>query len=165
MEVTPFVFVAAAGLLLLRSTRANADTTEPTGVDIMGTLLLGTVSPAVASFARAIATAEGFYVPNSIPRLANNPGNLVLPNWTGPTMGSEHISVFSNATEGWQRLYRQLGLIVAGQSRQYSLDMTIEQMGAKWAPGGSANIPGAWSTNVARVLEVPPTATLRALLT
>lgn len=160
------VVAGAAAFLLLRAKSANADDGETAGgLNIMTTLGLGSVTPKVADFARAIATAEGFYVPGSIPRMANNPGNLVIPNWTGPTMGSERISVFATVGEGWSRLYRQLNLIVAGTSRIYSLDMSIEQMGNKWAPGGAANLPGAWASNVARVLEVPPTTPLRQLLT
>jgi hypothetical protein len=162
MKTGALVVVGAAAALLAKRVDAGEG---GIGLDIMGTLGLGTVTPAIAAFARAIATAEGFYVAGSIPRLANNPGNLVLPNWTGKTLGSERISVFASVEEGWQRLYRQLALIVAGQSRVYSLDMTIAEMGNKWAPGGSMNLPGAWASNVARMLEVPPTATLRSVLT
>jgi hypothetical protein len=162
MKTGALVVVGAAAALLAKRVDAGEG---GIGLDIMGTLGLGTVTPAIAAFARAIATAEGFYVAGSIPRLANNPGNLVLPNWTGKTLGSERISVFASVEEGWQRLYRQLALIVAGQSRVYSLNMTIAEMGNKWAPGGSMNLPGAWASNVARMLEVPPTATLRSVLT
>ena len=160
------IVIGGAALLLLRAKSSNADDgSAGGGLNIMTTLGIGTVTPQIADFARAIATAEGFYVAGSIPRLANNPGNLVIPNWSGPTIGSERISVFPTVTEGWNRLYRQLALIVNGQSRVYSLDMTIAQMGNKWAPGGAANVPGAWANNVARMLEVPPNATLRSVLT
>jgi hypothetical protein len=157
------VVVGGAALLLARRVDAAGD--QGAGLDLMTTLGLGTVTPKIAAMARAIATAEGFYVPDSIPRRANNPGNLVLPNWTGPTLGAERISVFPSVEEGWSRLHRQLALIVTGQSRVYKLDMTIADMGNKWAPGGAVNIAGAWASNVARMLEVPPTATLRSVLT
>jgi hypothetical protein len=167
VEVKPAALVVggAALLLFLKGQDAAADGAG-VGDLIMGTLGLngGTVTPKIQNFARAIATAEGFYVPNSIPRLANNPGNLVIPSWSGRTMGSERISVFSSVEEGWGRLYRQLSLIVNGQSRVYSLDMTITDMGNKWAPGGAVNVPGAWASNVARVLEVSPMTRLRSLL-
>lgn len=162
MNKLGIVVVGGAALLLAKRVDAGD---WGTGLDIMGTLELGSVTPKIAAFARAIATAEGFYVAGSIPRTANNPGNLVLPNWTGPTLGAERISVFPSVEEGWSRLHRQLALIVTGQSRVYKLDMTIADMGNKWAPGGAVNIAGAWASNVARMLEVPPTATLRSLLT
>jgi hypothetical protein len=157
------VFGGLAALLVLRA----RDSAGAGGglLDVAKTIgLTPTYSARLIDFARAIATAEGFYVPGSIPRIANNPGNLVIPNWTGPTIGSERISMFSTVEEGWSRLYRQLQLIVSGTSRVYSLDMTIADMGNRWAPGGSANLPGAWASNVARVLEVSPAATLRSLL-
>lgn len=140
----------------------QGDQGDESGVD-MGSAAPG-YSIRVQALARAIATAEGFFVPGSIPARAHNPGNLVIPGWTGPTLGAERISVFDSDDEGWSRLYRQIGLIVSGQSRVYTLDMTIAQMGNAWAPGGNANIPGAWATNVARVLGVPVSTTLRAIL-
>jgi hypothetical protein len=120
----------------------------------------------IQAFAQAIATAEGFYKPGSIPQRAHNPGNLVIPGWTGDKLGSEGISVFGDDGQGWARLYSQLNLIVTGRTRAgYTLDMTIAEMGAKWAPGGAANITGAWANNVARVLGVPVTTRLRDVLT
>lgn len=112
-------------------------------------------------FAEAIARAEGFGIPGAIPTLANNPGDLVIPGWTGEKLGSEGISVFSSGEEGWQRLYNQLNLIVTGRSRVYNLDMTILQMGARYAPKDATN----WARNVARFLQLSEYSSLREALT
>jgi hypothetical protein len=99
----------------------------------------------IKAFARAIARAEGFYVPNSVPQRARNPGNLKMPNWQGPTING--ISVFENVDQGWAALYRQLGLIVSGDSRHYTLDMTIAEMGETWT--ATVHEQAAWARNVA----------------
>jgi hypothetical protein len=112
----------------------------------------------IKRFARAVAYAEGYGIPGAIPTVANNPGDLVLPGWS-PTMGSAGIAVFDSADYGWNRLYRQLGLIVAGNSQVYALDDTIASMGLKWA-GGDSN----WSKNVAAHLNVPASTPLWQVL-
>lgn len=117
-------------------------------------------SPAVRRFAMAVARAEGFYVPNSIPARARNPGNLKLG---GPNT-INGITVYTSEAEGWSALYRQLNLIVSGRSRYYKLTMTIRAMGDTWAPSGDRNIPGAWSRNVAQGLGVSVEAPLSSVL-
>jgi hypothetical protein len=110
--------------------------------------------------AQAISRAEGYGIAGAIPTLANNPGNLVIPGWTGATLGAERISVFESAEIGWQRLYKQIELIISGRSRVYTLDDTIYSMGGRWAP----HDPLTWANNVAAALGVAPEMTLRALL-
>jgi hypothetical protein len=113
----------------------------------------------IKRFAQAIAKAEGFYVAGSIPQRANNPGDLKMINWDGPTLG-EGISVFQSVDAGWSALYRQLYLILSGQSGVYNLDMTIAQMGAKW----TATQQSAWASNVAGYLAVSPSTPLWSVL-
>lgn len=102
------------------------------------------------NFARAIASAEGYGTPGAIPTVANNPGDLKLG---GDTING--ISVFQSAEEGWNKLYRQLALIVSGSSNYYNLDMTIAQMGNVYADGDPN-----WAQNVARYLGVSTDAHL-----
>lgn len=128
----------------------------------LGSAADGIASSKVIAFALAIAKAEGFYKPGSVPSKTNNPGDLKLPN-TPATSGG--ITIFSTLEEGWAALYRQLELIISGKSRYYRLDMTIHQMGATYAPTGDNNIPNAWAKNVAAALGVPVTTTLRQVLT
>jgi len=113
----------------------------------------------VKDTARAIARAEGFYVPDSIPQRAHNPGNLKLG---GQTLGNTGITVFDNDDAGWAALYRQLALIVSGSSAIYTLDTTIRAMGQKWT--ATANEQLAWSTNVASALGVDVDAPLSQVL-
>lgn len=118
-----------------------------------------TTSAQNQNFAQAIAFAEGFGTPGAIPTLANNPGDLVIPKWAGAKLG-EGISVFSSVAEGWNRLYAELNLIVAGNSSVYSLSDTISTMGAKWTTTQS----DAWAQNVASYLGVSTDTPLSQLL-
>jgi hypothetical protein len=104
-------------------------------------------SEPIKRFARAVAAAEGYGIPGAIPTIANNPGDLVIPGWS-PTLGAG-IAVFDSDDYGWSRLYRQLALVISGQSSYYYLDMSIADMGRTWA-GGDLN----WARNVARNLNV-----------
>lgn len=118
-------------------------------------------SPAIQAAAQAIAKAEGFYVPNSIPARAHNPGNLKIPGWTGPTLGGG-ICVFDSDGQGWAALHRQLQMIVDGRSQVYSLDMTLSEMGRLWT--ATATEQAAWSNNVASFLGVEPDQPLWSVL-
>jgi len=150
------VGVGALALWLRRPSLA-----EPTGDPIdSGVWEPGPVnySDSVTTFARAIAYAEGYGIPGAIPTVANNPGDLVIPGWS-PTMGSAGIAVFDSPDYGWSRLYRQIALIVAGQSRHYNMGMTLAQMGRIYA-GGDDN----WARNVAANLGVSTSTTLGQVL-
>ncbi len=121
----------------------------------------------INDLATAIARAEGFYVPGSIPQVAKNPGNLKSPGWTyagereGQTLGTG-IVVFQTADAGWAALKRQLMLIVSGESNVYSLAMTFQQMGTAWT--GNAVEGNVWSSNVALAFGVNPNTTLAQAL-
>jgi hypothetical protein len=121
----------------------------------------------IEDLAAAIARAEGFYVPGSIPARAHNPGNLKSPTWTypgeyeGQTLGTG-IAVFSSDGAGWNALKRQLMLIVEGESANYTLSMTLRQMGTVWT--GNTTEGGAWSNNVGLAFGVNPSTTLGAML-
>ena len=117
------------------------------------------VDPRIERLAQAIAKAEGFGVPDTVPTLAHNPGDLVIPGWSGPSMGAG-ISVFDDDNTGWQRLYHEIGLIFVGASHVYNLDMTIMQMAEKW----TMTDQNAWANNVADFLRVNILTTLRELL-
>jgi len=114
----------------------------------------------VKQVARAIARAEGFYTPGSIPARAHNPGDIKVIGWTGQTLG-EGITVFASDDAGWTALYKQLWLILTGQSGVYNNDMTIREMAAKWTGGDNAS---GWASNVAAALSVPDTSYLWEIL-
>lgn len=116
-------------------------------------------SEKVMAFARAIAKAEGYGIANAIPTRLNNPGDLKIS--AVPSIGADasgHLR-FATAEDGWRALYRQVQLIVDGRSRVYTLDMTIAQMGERYAEG-SWN----WTRNVTDALAVRPETRLREVL-
>lgn len=105
----------------------------------------------VRHLADAIAYAEGFGRPGAIPTRANNPGDLVIPGWTGESLGAQQISVFPTIEEGWRRLYRQLDLILNGQSHVYTrgADETIHSIATRWTLTESH----IWASNVVFQLQ------------
>lgn len=156
------VGAAIAALYLFRSKLSGgpvASVTTSEGFDLSE--YGGPVSyPAgIKRMAEAIARQEGFYKSGSIPQRANNPGDLKVPGWTGPTLGTG-ITVFNSVDDGWQALYRQLWRILTNQSAYYNLDMTIAEMGGVW----TATQQDAWSSNVAGFLGVPTSTKLWEVL-
>src|SRR5688572_30319331 len=86
------------GALLLYLTRPEGTVTTSESYD-----LPTNYPPAIINAAQAIARAEGFYVPGSIPQRANNPGNIKVLGWTGPRLAD--IPVFDSVEQGWTALY------------------------------------------------------------
>lgn len=107
--------------------------------------------------AKAIATAEGFFVQGAIPQLANNPGDLRLGD-VGHGMLGEGITVFGNVEAGWAALHTQVQRMLTGRSLYYKPQMTIAEVGLKYS-GGDPN----WGKNVAATLKVPESMTLAEL--
>jgi hypothetical protein len=119
---------------------------------------VGIFDAKIRSMAQAIAKAEGFYNFNSIPQRANNPGDLKLG---APTLGASGITIFESVDQGWNALYRQLGLIVNGQSAHYDLGMSIKAMGDVYEADPGDN----WARNVAGFLGVSLDTPLYEVLT
>lgn len=111
---------------------------------------LNTPSAQVERIARAIATAEGYYVTGSLPQRYNNPGALKLSGNT--------ITQFGTADEGWSALYRQVRIMLSGTSNLYSPSMTIRQVAVIYTGNDS---PESWASNVASMLGVAPSTELR----
>lgn len=103
----------------------------------------------VDALMHAIGDAEGFGVKGAKPTRLNNPGDLKQVD--------TYIH-FRTKAEGWAALRAQLVRIIAGQSKHYTLDMTIQQMGVRYA--GSR----VWARNVARSLNVSPSTKLADFL-
>jgi hypothetical protein len=114
----------------------------------------------VEAFASAIAHSEGFYVEGSVPQRANNPGDLTddgdvghgFIETSGP-MGAK-ITIYGSVEDGWQALYKKVRRMLNGASRVYTPDLTILEVGIKYA--GSAE----WAENVAKRLGVDTRMTL-----
>lgn len=86
----------------------------------------------MTDLANAIAHAEGFGRPNTIPTRAHNPGDLVLGDRGYGVLGAEGITVFKDDAAGWAALERQLTLIREHRSHAYTPMMSIQQMAEKW---------------------------------
>lgn len=109
----------------------------------------GYSSHRVDALAQAIGRAEGFGLRGAKPTRLHNPGDL------------RQYGVyrhFRTDAEGWAALRAQVVRVLAGESRQYRLDMTIAQMGRRYA--GSP----LWAANVAKYLRVPGSTTLEEFL-
>ena len=126
----------------------------------------------VLRIARAIATAEGFFDPNpdAIPRLANNPGDLMLGNRFGVQVthrGAIYIGTINGVTiypkadwnadiedheDGCAALYREIRAILCNQSYVYAPAMTIAQVGDKWTDTD----PDDWAKTVSAKLGIAP---------
>ena len=114
----------------------------------------------IQAFAMAIAKAEGFYADGSVPQRAKNPGDLTddgdvgngFIETSGP-MGAK-ITIYSTVEDGWAALVKKVARMLNGASHVYTLDLTIMEVGIKYA--GSS----AWARNVAASLNVKTTTTL-----
>lgn len=153
MEVAPALAAAliGVGVIVAVSLLSHGGTFD---VQEQGIVTDGPQTNGVAAMAQAIKRAEG-----SNP-VYNNPGDIKLPGWKGPVFG-EGIPIFPTAAEGLARLYRQLNLIVNGQSRVYSLSDTIETMAQKWTGGDKAD---SWALIVASILGTETGALLSEVL-
>jgi hypothetical protein len=108
------------------------------------------VSSKIRRIAQAIARAEGYGVPGAIPTVRNNPGNLKGPDGV--------IRTYSTPEEGWQALYRQVLLMLTGESRYYKPEMTIAEIARTYT--GEARFMD-WANNVSLFLGVTPQTRLR----
>src|SRR5277367_2927435 len=114
----------------------------------------------VQAFATAIARAEGFYVDGSVPQRSRNPGDLTDDGDVGcgfiATSGSmgARITIYPTVEAGWQALNKKVARMLNGASTVYTPDMTILEVGLKYA--GTAQ----WGQNVAARLGVDTRMTL-----
>jgi hypothetical protein len=114
----------------------------------------------VKTFAQAVARAEGYGIPDSVPTRARNPGDLTddgdvgqgLIHTSGPNGAA--ITVYATDEDGWNALYRKVRRMLEGRSKTYPLDSTLMEVALRYA--GSP----LWAANVARSLGVDTRATL-----
>jgi hypothetical protein len=107
---------------------------------LVGMFLVGTLhaavqpSPKVVQLAHAIATAEGYYVPNSLPNRCFNPGDLKgvsFPGQRGVCKGGH--AKFRSREAGWAALYNQVQKIADGTSTKYTRHATFQQVAKTYA--------------------------------
>lgn len=98
--------------------------------------------------ASAISTAEGFFVPNSVPSRNNNPGDIRKDAVTNhPVIGG--FVRFPTAAAGIALLYHQLALDIA---RGYSLRKLVYA----WAPPTDGNNSENYLNETARRVGIEP---------
>lgn len=168
------IFAVIAGLVVSKRVRSdngngsddpNADN-NPTPLDsVVGVVnagvdsVLSTVGlnaspvmdPRVDRIAVAIAAAEGFSVPGSVPNRNHNPGDLrVDVNGKGVGRDALDFVIYGSDEDGWDALRRQVNLILTNKSHVYNDQMTIAEIAAKY----TATAQGNWASIVASSLGV-----------
>ena len=117
----------------------------------------------VHTLAEAIAKAEGWGKKGALPTRYRNPGDLkVVKGYVYPgqiSIGKGGHTKFRTDADGWAALEHQLDKIVAGESKRYDVNMTLEEFSRKYA--GNHRI---WLKNVTHNLGVEPTVYLFEVL-
>jgi hypothetical protein len=126
-------------------------------------MLAQTYTTNSSDLAHAIAKAEGWGTRGTIPTRYRNPGDLkAIRGYKYPGQGGVgkggHV-IFRSDAAGWAALYHQIEKMACGESRLYSPQMTLQQIGKRYA--GSWRV---WSKNVAHNLGVPVETTLAECL-
>ena len=144
--------VLVIGAVIVIVFAVSSKSQASTGVLDFMSIPSGNVTPTggVLAMADAIARAEGFYSPGSLPSKAHNPGDLTEGDFgdTGIYMTSSsgaRIIVFPDDQSGWDALYRKLQDIANGGSSVYSPNMTLSELAAKW----TTTQQSSWASNVA----------------
>lgn len=112
-------------------------------------------NPKTDLIASAIANAEGFYIPGSLPSRANNPGDLKLGD-----VGNGEINgktIFASSTDGWTALKKQIELMHSGESAYYAPTDSWRDIAHEWV--GTADYVN-WMNEVTKILGVTPDSTL-----
>ena len=103
----------------------------------------------------AIATAEGFFAPDSLPARCHNPGDLELGDkGFGVDNGK---TIYENDDVGWAALNHQCLMMLSSGSHVYTINDTFAEVALKWT--GNDN-PEAWSKIVCTKLGIDEGITL-----
>jgi hypothetical protein len=111
--------------------------------------------PGLSPLGNAIANAEGFNVPGSIPNTLNNPGDIQDSNG--------NFLNFNTLTDGASYLQNMINGWFSGSSSLYNPSMTLQQTANTYVNGNSnTQTQGStnWANNVAQALGLTPNSTL-----
>lgn len=111
----------------------------------------------LGKLASAIASAEGYFVPNSLPSRNNNPGDLRGAPWLQHPKIVNNFVVFESAQSGIAGLYHQVALDIARGA-------TLRQLIVKWAPPAENNTSNYLAETARRVGIVNVDQPLQELL-
>ena len=113
--------------------------------------------PAKTRCAQLIARQEGFGVPDMIPTVRRNPGDLRhSPHSSHTGIGKDGIGIIDSDDHGWEDLERQLALFA-------ERGMTLEEAIYTFAPPNE-NDSVAYLRNVSKGLGVPPDMPMTVVL-
>ncbi len=119
----------------------------------------------VATFATAVAHAEGFGVRQAIPTRYHNPGDIRSTSahaYAGQVgLNKAGYVIFKNDHYGMKAFQAQIVLMATGQSKHFTTNMTLAQVAKIYTPIGWK----AWMKNVTNELGVTPNTTLAAYFT
>lgn len=138
--------LVALAVVLYEQVQSGSDTVEDLGgyVDTSDT-------SNVDRIARAIATAEGFYVMFSRPARNHNPGDMTA-DLVGRAIGKDGMFVvYANDEDGWSNLRAQINAWLNGSSRHAGPDSTIADISQFY----TTTEQEIWAANVAGYLGVP----------
>lgn len=123
------------------------------------------LSEAIRLFSEGIALAEGFYVAGSRAARNHNPGNMTL-DLIGKKIGMDGMFVvYANDADGWANLYKQVEKILTNASGIYDSEMTLREIGQKYASTSPPDEQLAWAINVASKLGISIDTPVSTLLT
>jgi len=123
------------------------------------------LSTAIQLFAEGIALAEGFYVAGSRAARNHNPGNLTLDITSTGIAKDGMFIVYGNDSDGWDALRREVELILTNASGIYDSQMTLRQIGQKYASTSTVIDQLNWAINVASKLGIDIDTPVSTLLT
>lgn len=118
------------------------------------------MNPKAPKMATAIAKAEGFFIPGSLPARCHNPGDLKLGT---VGLGDEHgKTIFPDDNAGWMALRHQCDLILSGTSHAgYKLSDTWWQVAHRYTGNDGAE---GWAHTVSKELGLNVTNTVEDYL-
>ena len=112
----------------------------------------------IKRMAQAIAYAEGFHVPGSIPQRLHNPGDLTV-DLTGKGISKEGMYIrYATDADGFEALEKQIRLMFGG-SRIYHAGMTLWDIAQRYTTTDQE----AWARLVAQRMGVPMSTKLSEL--
>lgn len=117
------------------------------------------VADPVDALAKAIATAEGFYVDGSRPQRNHNPGDMTA-DLVGKGVGYDGpFVIYATDDDGWSNLKAQIQKWFDGTSRNADSSSTIADLAGFY----TNTEQGAWANNVANALGVSTDTSLSDL--
>lgn len=113
-------------------------------------------SDKVKQIAQAIAHAEGFGVANAIPTRAHNPGDLKMGDIGNGAINGK--TVFASDVDGWNALYKQIQLMISGNSDYYQPSDSWRRIAQTWV--GTSDYVN-WLNTVTSEIGVDPDSSLQ----